>query len=431
MLAAAALLAGPALAPGQVLESLFAKRSGVAQIPARTFTLTSTLHLPSGAENLHIRGRGAVLRLGDNFAGRAAIACYGCRNVRITGITIEGNRARLEQRRDLPPFDRTFAETFRANGLLFENSQGVTIEDLRFADIAGFAILINAAHGVVIRRVAIRESGSRNPRGRNNSTGGILLENGTHDFEVAGCTLERVRGNGIWTHSRRESPRNGPGRIAGNTFREIGRDAIQVGHATRVTVAGNRGRRIGYPVAEVDVENLATPVAIDTAGNVGASSYSGNRFFEVNGKCIDLDGFHDGEVRGNTCVNRGRAEDYAYGNFGIALNNTNPEMQSRGIRIIANVIDGSKFGGIFVVGRGHTIRDNRLLNLNLARCNDRPAFGCFHLPGEPDFLRSGIYLARKAERVDPSADVVIEDNVVTGWGMARYCIAAAPGVDLA
>jgi hypothetical protein len=55
----------------------------------------------------------------------------------------------------------------------------------------------------------------------------------------------------------------------------------------------------------VDVEGGGIPVAIDTAGNVDQTVYAGNRFEEVNGKCIDLDCFHHGEVSHNSCVNRG------------------------------------------------------------------------------------------------------------------------------
>jgi len=78
---------------------------------------------------------------------------------------------------------------------------------------------------------------------------------------------------------------------------------IQVGHATEIRVENNRGRAIGYPPEEVDLEGQAFPVAVDTAGNVDKSIYRNNQFEEIDGKCFDLDGFHDGEVSGNTCVN--------------------------------------------------------------------------------------------------------------------------------
>ena len=127
-------------------------------------------------------------------------------------------------------------------------------------------------------------------------------------------------------------------------------DAIQVGHATEVRVENNRGRSIGYPIEEVDLEGRGYPVAIDTAGNVDKSTYRNNQFEEVDGKCFDLDGFHDGEVSGNTCLNEDSAPNYPYGNFGIIINNSNPDMQSRNIRITGNTIDGELYGGIFIIG---------------------------------------------------------------------------------
>jgi hypothetical protein len=241
--------------------------------------------------------------------------------------------------------------------------------------------------------------------------------------------FENVHGNGVWTHSR--SVRNAHGRITANRFVNIGRDAIQVGHATEVRVDDNSGSRIGYPVSVVDVEGGGTPVAIDTAGNVDKSVYEENVFQEINGKCIDLDGFHHGDVLGNTCRNKLSAEQYPYGHFGIVFNNTNPDMQSEQVRMIGNVIDGAKFGGIFIVGRGHTIESNQLLRLNMAGCNESHSkFGCIYNAKEPDVLQTGIYLGNKAERSEVSRENVIKNNIITGFKMATRCIAAAPGVDL-
>jgi hypothetical protein len=216
--------------------------------------------------------------------------------------------------------------------------------------------------------------------------------------------------------------------IAGNTLTEIGRDAIQVGHATNVRVSGNHGSKIGFPASEIDVESLATPVGIDTAGNVDSSVYAGNQFEEINGKCIDLDGFHDGAVRNNTCINRGRAEDYPWGHFGIVMNNSNPDMESRNIVIEGNEISGAKFGGIFVIGTGHTVRGNRLSRINLAHCpEDATHFGC-SWPEQPGVLESGIYLGSKAQRPAPAHGNVVERNIIKGWRMRTRCLGFAPGV---
>jgi hypothetical protein len=72
---------------------------------------------------------------------------------------------------------------------------------------------------------------------------------------------------------------------------------------------------------------------------------------------------------------------------------------------------------------------NRLLNLNTAHCNDNAGrFGCYFAPGEPDMLRSGIYLGRGAERPAPARDNIIEDNEISGYHMDTHSIALAPSV---
>ena len=158
------------------------------------------------------------------------------------------------------------------------------------------------------------------------------MRKATENFEVRRCNFSNILGNGIWTHSLYTSARNQDGRILDNTFKVIGRDAIQVGHATRVRVERNIGTEIGYPADKVDMEGGGTPVGIDTAGDVDASVYAANRFHEINGKCIDLDGFHDGEVRANHCINGRKPEDYPSGHYAIVMNNTNPDMQARNVR---------------------------------------------------------------------------------------------------
>lgn len=403
--------------------------SGTCTLPRGEVVIDREIVIPAAARDLELRGQGTLLRAAPDFNGRALIVVEGAQRVWIRDLEIAGNRAALEQRLDLPPYDRKFARHFKGNGILAVGVRGLRVEGVKMSEVAGFAILVSRSREVRLRRLAVRDSGSRNARGRNNTSGGILLEDGTEDFEVGDSEFSRILGNGIWMHSRYESPRNSDGRIESNRFEEIGRDAIQVGHATRIRVSFNTGKRIGYPVEAVDAEGGGTPVGIDTAGNVDHSVYHGNRFEEINGKCIDLDGFHHGAVEANTCINRGAAADYAFGHFAIVMNNTNPDMQSEGIRITGNTIDGTKFGGIFVIGSGNRIEGNRMKRLNLAGCNESAAkFGCAHFAGEPDLMQAGIYLGRGAERPAPARGNRIAGNEISGHEMERRCVLAAPGI---
>ena len=418
----AALLAGAIL-----LVNVARPHRRILKLPAGVVHLNGSWEIGSGVE---VRGSpgGSILRMEAPFDGPAALVVGS--DVYLHDFTIDGNRAALEAPAGLPPSDVPFARYTRASGVLDEGGSGLRMENVRFHDMAGFAVLASRARDVALYRLQVSDSGSRNGRGRNNATGGILLEEGSTDFRVEQCELLRILGNGIWTHSLSRSPRNSRGVMARNRFEEIGRDAIQIGHATDIRVYENAGYRIGFPVAAVDMENRAIPVALDTAGNVERCSYAQNRFQEINGKCIDLDGFHDGEIRANVCLTSGAPQDYPYGNYGIVMNNSDPTMSTGNIRITDNLIDGPLFGGIFVIGTGNVVERNRLLNINRAHCNEEAArFGCYYLPGEPEVLRSGIYLGKGADRPAPARGNLVENNEITGFKMSSRCIVSAPGIE--
>jgi hypothetical protein len=412
-----------------LLVALSFPSTGTVRLPRGVTVVDSELRLPDGAHDLTIAGDQSILRASPAFHGRAILSCKNCSRIKFVNFAIDGNRPALEKPMPMAQCDDTFAGVFPNNGVLIEGAAGLEIDRVDFDNIPSFAVLVNHSRDVLLHHLSVKKSGSRNAKGRNNTSGGILMEEGVDSFTVADSTFSDIRGNAVWTHSCSVGPRNQGGKIAHNRFFDIGRDAIQVGHATSVTVSGNTGLRIGMNAAEVDVEGGGTPVGIDTGGNVDRSVYEFNHFEEIDGKCVDLDGFHDGAVRSNTCINRGKPEDYPYGNFGIALNNTSIGMRSQNILIADNTLEGMKFGGIFALGEGHRILRNRMTRLNTAHCNETHAkFGCLAIVGEPGFLQSGIYLAKGGERPDPARNITIESNVINGYKMATHCIETAPGV---
>ena len=95
------------------------------------------------------------------------------------------------------------------------------------------------------------------------------------------------------------------------------------------------------------------------------------------------------------------------------MNNSNLDMQSGGITISDNTIDGGLYGGIFVIGGPNKILRNKLRNLNQSHSAD-------------DLLRSGIYLGRGAERPGIARGNLVEGNEVSGYKL--QCIAAAAEV---
>lgn len=394
--------------------------------------LSTPMILEAADDGVHLRGApgGSTLKAAANFQGEALIVARGVKHLSIERLKLDGNRAALEKPFPIAPYDKAFVDFYPLNGILIDNAEGVILRDLDIRNVVNFPILIARSQQVRIQQSRIEYSGSRDEKGRNNTTGGILLEEGVANFEVRFVKMRAIRGNGIWTHSRYESPRNRDGLIQENDINGIGRDAIQAGHATNIRIILNTMSNIGFPVDLVDIEHGGIPVGIDTAGNVDKSVYSENTILEVNGKCVDLDGFHHGEVSRNRCINKKPAKDYPQGHFGIVLNNTNPDMRSEAITIENNEIEGMKYGGVFLIGRNNIVRHNRMRWLNTAGCTEsHSATGpCFFLADEPGMLRSGIYFGKGAERPDPARNNTVEDNLITGHRMKDRCLEYSPAV---
>ena len=410
-------------------NALASQTTGVIRLPKGEVTISSELTLAPGAHDLEIVGNETRLKAGDNFKGRAFLVIENAQRIRLHDFEIDGNRDKLARPLEMAPPENAFRVWYPNNGVLADKVAGLEILRVKVASVVNFPILVSQSSQVRIVDSAITDSGSKNARGRNNLSGGILLEDGVTGFEVRDSMFRGILGNGLWTHSQFRAPRQEDGVFAGNVFDTIGRDALLVGHATRVRVENNTGVHVGYPVEAVDIENGGIPIAMDTAGNVDHTDYLRNTFEEINGQCVNLDGFHDGAVRENRCTNRKAAGDYPHGSLGMAMNNTHPEAHSNNIEISGNLIDGSKFGGLYLMGSGNRIVDNRFVRLNLAGCNESVAkFPCIYKADEPHMLDTGIYLGRGVARLEETRGNVIRGNHISGHGMKARCVGFEPGV---
>lgn len=416
--------------PESSLQRQLNKGAGVVTLPDGATELSRELRVPPNAAGLEIvGGKNSVLRAAPRFNGRALLMIQNSSRVKVRNFGLEGNRAEMDRPADMPPASVGFLNHFQGNGLLIDESKDIEIDNVSIRQVHGFAVIASRVKKISISRLNVEETGSLNSRGRNNTTGGVLLEEGTDEFSVRDSVFRKVLGNGVWTHSTYLSARNLGGVIANNRFEMIGRDAIQVGHANKVRVEGNTGRYIGYPFNIVDVEGGGTPVGVDTAGKVDEGVYTRNKFDEINGKCFDLDGFHDGEVSENVCTNRGPASDYPNGHYAVVMNNANQEMESQNITIRDNVFDGTRFGGIYVIGKNQQVIGNKLLNLNKWHCNEGlPDLKCTPLPGDPALTEAGIYLGVKGERSSPAKGAIIEGNQISGYKMSTRCVVLSPNL---
>jgi hypothetical protein len=410
-------------------RTLATQTTGVIHLPKGTIEVSTELVLAPGAHDLEVDGDETTLKAANAFKGRAILVAENAHHIHFQNITLDGNRDAIAKPLDMAPPENYFRLWYPNNGLLLDQIDGLEISDLRLQNVTNFPILVSRSTAIKISNVAVQDSGSRTAQGRNNLSGGILIEEGSSHFEVRDSTFLRIAGNALWTHSLRISPRLEDGIFANNRFDTIGRDAIQVGHATRVRVEDNIGTAIGYPAEVVDAEHGGIPVGIDTAGNVDASTYARNRFEEIDGGCIDLDGFHDGAVRDNICINRKHQDAYPFGHFGIVMNNTDPGTHSQNIEITGNTLDGMKYGGLFLMGPGHQVIGNKFLHLNIAGCNESAAkVYCIYKQDEPAMLESGIYLSRGLGHAEETRGSVIRNNVISGHKMKTRCIAFGPGV---
>jgi hypothetical protein len=416
------------------VQADLSRGTGVIVLPPGETHITKPLEIPKGSRKLTLQGdpRGSTLVMDTGFQGSAAIVLREAEDVTLNSFIIRGNRKSLDSDWYLPLNEAPFADYYSDNGIVVRKSAGVTIRDMVFREIRAFPVLVNASRNLQVDGVTIEDCGTLNRAGRNNTTGGILLEEGVEGFDVRYSTIRRITGNAIWTHSYSRSPRQADGRIRNNTIEGVGRDAIQVGHATRISVTGNEGRDLGFPAEWVDVENHGVAVALDTAGNVDHAVYAGNSFVDVNGQCIDLDGFHDGEVTSNSCMNTKALESYPALHFGVVFGNNDPGMEATGITVSRNRLDGFAYGAVFLIGRGNRVENNVFTRVNLAHCGSTPLSArCNYAVAEqPDLLRTGIYLAANGGRASVNRNNIIRGNVIEGFGMSEHCIAAGPGVEL-
>ncbi|MCU0226481.1 MAG: right-handed parallel beta-helix repeat-containing protein [Bryobacterales bacterium] len=269
---------------------------------------------------------------------------------------------------------------------IHRGSSRITLEEVTIQRTGGYAILIDARYApvrdITLRRLHLRDNrphlfGRPGDIRYGSWTGGIHYQNDGRDLDFArhaligltveDCLFERLSGHAFWGHGYGFQTLNQDILVRRNRFVEIGMDAVLIANATNATVEGNQFHRIGYVAAgkpddlrpawypglrEDGADNIPA-VAIDTSGLVRHSAYRNNSMVNVNGHCIDLDGFTQGAVTGNLMRVSGREDAFAYtndhveefgghrqGNFtkGINLSNTAAAAPTEDVRIEGNTL---------------------------------------------------------------------------------------------
>jgi hypothetical protein len=250
------------------LRKALTAKTGVVTLPAGEFEIAREIMLPGDAHDLEIRGSSTILKASNEFRGRAMLVLLNGKNIRIRGLSLDGNRDAVGRMYSLPPMGTMFSRFVPANGIIAENANGLDIADVKANHFAGFAILINSSKAVRLHDIDVTNSGSFNAQRRNNGTGGIEIEEGTSDFQISRCAFGTIRGNAITIRSSEN------GRVFENEIRSVAREAVHAEKATGVTIENNHIEQVGFPVEEVDA-----PGAL----------------------CMRLDQFDAGSVKDNTC----------------------------------------------------------------------------------------------------------------------------------
>ncbi len=349
------------------LRAALQTKTGTASLPAGVIEISREITLPADAHDLEIRGAGTTIKASAEFRGRALIILPAGKNIKIHDLSLDGNRDAFPQPVAPAQPAAMLSRVIANNGILTEGVAGLEIEQVRATKFAGFPILINGGQHVRIHDIEITESGSLDVNKINNGSGGLVLEEGVTDFEIVHALIGKVRGNGIWIRSADNSTNAARGRIADSEFAIIARAAIEMNHATGVTIENNTGHMIGFPGEEVLTGGTALPAGIATSGSVEHASIRNNVFEQIAGRCLSLDGFNNGDVTANSC--------------------------SEGL-----------FNGFLIRGTENKITGNHLTDLNKSHRD------------QPESLRAGIYLAGGA------SGNTVDGNEISGFGMAQHCI---------
>jgi parallel beta-helix repeat protein len=306
-------------------------------------------------------------------------------------------------------------ELLRNTGITIHgNTSNVRLEDLEIQHTGGYAILIDARYGsisnVEMRRLHLRDNrphlfGNPNDLRYGSWTGGIHYQNDGRDLEFArhalrgltieDSTFERISGHAIWGHGYGFQTLNEDVVIRRCQFTDIGLDGVLIGNTRRAVVEHNHFHRIGYtprngggrprpawfPGFREDRADNIPAVGIDTSGLVSESVYQGNTMLNVNGNCIDLDGFTRGDVLHNSMQVSGRADAWNYindlvdefgpaqvGNYtkGINLSNTAGATLTESVRIVGNTIMNLGGYGIFLYDSQRClVEDNHIRHYSL------------------------------------------------------------------
>ena len=293
-------------------------------VPKGTYKIDSPISLGSGVSGVRFvgDGSGTVIERGAMLAASHGLFDVSGRDIQFRHLTVDGGvtaPAHVTYGTFTDPLDATLATN--SSFWLHGGASAIRFVDVTVRHTGGYAILLDATGGDIANVKIVDCTFENNrphlfgPSGDTNYgswTGGIHYQgNGTtyavSDLLVQGCTFRRNTGNCCWGHLYGFGKLHSNIHRKGNTFLDIGLDGIEMGGEIGGSVEGNLFRRIGYIC--LDDTSASTPkqcskyaCAIDSTGLVRGVNVTGNTIISANGGSMDLDGYCQGTVSGNTCI---------------------------------------------------------------------------------------------------------------------------------
>lgn len=304
------------------------------------WSLGAPIIIPSDKPNIRIYGSGDATNLVRNQLMPTGVGVFdiSADNCEIRNLRIDGNV--------LTSVGITYATVLGAMGgdpmhatlsdqtsiWIHGGVSGTRISGVTITHTGGYAILVDArTDDVVDTQISACKFINNRPHKFGDGadlnygswSGGIMYHNdgrnpstsAVRGLKVSNCEWRRNTGNCLWGHAYGFNVLNERISFTENAFQDCGLDGIQPGNVVGGIVANNHFHRIGY-IHSTDIDATvpkyradAYAVALDSTGFVKGVDYVGNSMVSVNGGGIDLDGFAEGNVSGNSIIIPSPGED--------------------------------------------------------------------------------------------------------------------------
>jgi len=203
-------------------------------------------------------------------------------------------------------------------------SSNIRFTHVTFRHTCGYAIYLDATSTGDIDGVEIDSCHFINNRAHTFGTGGVntyqAWTSGVHyqgdgtsfcvkNLSIHDCSFRRSPGSQIWGHLYAFTKMHKNVTVDNCIFEDVGLEGVELGGTDGGGVTNCFFHRTGFVTGNSDTAT-ATPAwlsnhqgtALDTAGLCTNMTYANNRLLNCNGGYIDLDGFGQGVVTGNSCV---------------------------------------------------------------------------------------------------------------------------------